>query len=220
MASYPPRRRGDRKTNEAEAEAMSARALRLLAITAAFLGGLVLCLGLIVLVEGRSEVTGGVPAAAIGGPFRLIDQDGKPFTDQDLKGKSFLVFFGFTHCPDICPTTLFEISEIMSNLGRDADRTAAVFITVDPERDTPATMKDYMSSFDPRLHGLTGDPADIAAVAKAYRVYYRKVPLDGGDYTMDHTAIVYLMDKQGRFVSPFNMRRSAEDAAAELRKHL
>ncbi|MBV9968400.1 MAG: SCO family protein, partial [Xanthobacteraceae bacterium] len=153
-------------------------------------------------------------------PFRLVDQNGAPFSDQDLKGKPFLVFFGFTHCPDVCPTALFEMSEILRKLGSDADRTSALFITVDPERDTPASMKDYLSSFDPHIHGLTGDPAALAAVAKAYRVYYKKVPLDGGDYTMDHTAIVYLMDKDGRFISPFNMKRTADAAAADLRKYL
>jgi protein SCO1/2 len=199
---------------------MNARALRLFVIFAAFFAGLALCLGIIVLAGGRGGVTGGVQAAAIGGPFRLTDQNGQPFSDQDLRGKSFLVFFGFTHCPDACPTTLLEISEIMRELGSDADRTAALFITVDPERDTPEALKDYLSSFDPHVRGLSGDSADVAAVAKAYRVYYRKIPLDGGDYTMDHTAIVYLMDKEGRFVSPFNMRRTADIAAAELRKHL
>jgi protein SCO1/2 len=200
---------------------MNPRALRLLVIFAAFFAGLALCLGVIVLAGGQGGgVNGGIKTAAIGGPFRLIDQNGEPFSDTDLRGKSFLVFFGFTHCPDVCPTTLFDISEIMRNLGKDADRTAAVFITVDPERDTPAALKEYLSSFDPHVRGLSGDLADIAAVAKAYRVYYRKVPLEGGDYTMDHTAIVYLMDKEGRFVSPFNMRRTADVAAAELRKHL
>ena len=199
---------------------MNARALRVLVIFAAFFAGLALCLGIIMLAGGRGGVTDGVKAAAIGGPFRLTDQNGQPFSDQDLRGKSFLVFFGFTHCPDACPTTLLEISEIMRELGSDADRTAALFITVDPGRDTPEALKEYLSSFDPHVRGLSGDSADVAAVAKAYRVYYRKIPLDDGDYTMDHTAIVYLMDKEGRFVSPFNMRRTADIAAAELRKHL
>ncbi len=131
-----------------------------------------------------------------------MDQNGAPFTDQNLKGKTFLVFFGFTHCPDVCPTTLFEISEIMRKLGSDADRTAVLFITVDPERDTPESIKDYLASFDPHIRGLTGDAAALAAVAKAYRVYYKKVPLEGGDYTMDHTAIVYLMGKDGQFRQP------------------
>jgi protein SCO1/2 len=201
---------------------MGARTSRLMLIFTAFVAGLVLCLGVVLLVETRSAGTGTgtVQAAAIGGPFNLIDQDGQPFSDRDLKGKSFLVFFGFTHCPDVCPTTLFEISEIMRMLGPEADRTAALFISVDPERDTPEAMKDYLSSFDPHLRGLTGDAPSLAAVAKAYRVYYKKVPLEDGDYTMDHTAIVYLMDKEGRFVSPFSMKRTAEVAAAELRKHL
>ncbi|MBO0750849.1 MAG: SCO family protein, partial [Bradyrhizobiaceae bacterium] len=174
----------------------------------------------IVFVSGRVSGTAVVQAASVGGPFNLIDQDGQPFSDKDLKGKSFLVFFGFTHCPDVCPTTLFEISEILRNLGPEADRTAALFISVDPERDTPAALKDYLSNFDPHLRGLTGNPAELAAVAKAYRVYYKKVPLEGGDYTMDHTAIVYLMDKEGRFVAPVNMRHTVSDLAADLRKYL
>jgi protein SCO1/2 len=137
-----------------------------------------------------------------------------------MKGKPFLVFFGFTHCPDVCPTTLFDVSEVLRDLGPDADRTGALFITVDPERDTEASLKDYLSSFDPHVRGLTGDPAALAAVAKEYRVYYKKVPLEDGDYTMDHTAIVYLMDKEGRFVSPFNVKRKPEASAEELRKYL
>jgi protein SCO1/2 len=199
---------------------MSARTMRVLVIFTAFFAGLALCLGVISVLGGRSIVSADIQPIPIGGPFRLIDQEGQTFTDQELRGKSFLVFFGFTHCPDVCPTTLFEISEVMRQLGGDADRTAALFITVDPERDTPAAMKDYLSSFDPHIRGLSGDEAALAAVAKAYRVYYKKVPLEGGDYTMDHTAIVYLMDKDGRFVAPFNMKRTAEVAAADLRKRL
>ena len=130
------------------------------------------------------------------------------------------MFFGFTHCPDICPTALFEISEILKKLGPDGDRMRALFITVDPERDTPAALKDYVSSFDPRIIALTGDEAAIAAVAKAYRAIHRRVPLKDGGYTMDHTAIVYLMGKDGRFVSPFSLKRTADAAAAELRKYL
>ena len=199
---------------------MTVRASRLLVIFTAFFAGLLLCLGIILFVGGRGTGTGAIRAAAIGGPFRLVDQNGHAFSDQDLKGKAFLVFFGFTHCPDVCPTTLFEISEIMRNLGPEADRTAALFISVDPERDTPEAMKDYLASFDPHLRGLTGDAAALAAVAKAYRVYYKKVPLEGGDYTMDHTAIVYLMDKNGRFVAPFSLRRTPEASADDLRRYL
>ena len=199
---------------------MSARTARILLIGTAFVAGLVLCFGLIVIVTGRGSAPIAQQIAAIGGPFKLTDQNGREVTDQQLKGKPFLVFFGFTHCPDVCPTTLFEVSEILRALGPDADRTGALFITVDPERDNPAAMKDYLSSFDPHLIGLTGDPAAVAAVAKAYRVYFKKVPLEQGGYTMDHTAIVYLMDKEGRFVSPFSLKRSAEAAAADLRRQL
>jgi protein SCO1/2 len=161
-----------------------------------------------------------MPSAAIGGPFQLVDQDGKAVTEEDFKGKPFLVFFGFTHCPDICPTALFDMSEVLRKLGPDADRTRALFITVDPERDTPAVLKDYLSSFEPQIRGLTGDVAAIAAVEKTYRVYARKVPLEAGGYTMDHSAVVYLMSKDGKFVAPFNLKRRPEDAATELRKYL
>src|SRR6516165_8329606 len=199
---------------------MTARSTRILMMSAAFLAGLVLCFGVVLIVTGRLSSPVAQQIAAIGGPFKLTDQNGQAITDQDLKGHPFLVFFGYTHCPDICPTTLFEISEMLRALGPDADRTRALFITVDPERDTPAVMKDYLSSFDPHLEGLTGDPSQIAAVAKAYRAYYKKVPLDDGSYTMDHMAVVYLMDKDGRFVSTFSLKRTVEAAAADLRRYL
>jgi protein SCO1 len=199
---------------------MSARSIRILLMSGAFLAGLLLCFGVVLLVTGRMSSPVAQQAAMIGGPFQLVDQNGREVTDKDLKGHPFLVFFGFTHCPDVCPTTLFEVSEILRALGPDAERTRALFVTVDPERDTPGVMKDYLSSFDPHLVGLTGDPAAVAAVAKAYRVYFKKVPLDQGGYTMDHTAIVYLMDKDGRFVAPFSLKRSAEAAAADLRRYL
>jgi protein SCO1 len=199
---------------------MTARNSRILVMAAAFLAGLALCFGLVLIVAGRLSAPVVQQIAGIGGPFKLIDQNGQTVTDQDLKGHPFLVFFGFTHCPDVCPTTLFEVSEILRSLGPDADRARALFITVDPERDTPAVMKDYLSSFDPHLSGLTGNLAEVAAVAKAYRVYFKKVPLEQGGYTMDHTAIVYLMDKGGRFVSPFNLKRPTDAAAADLRRYL
>ncbi len=189
-------------------------------IVGAFIVGLVLVFGLIVYLTGGSPLPAGPAIAGVGGPFHLEDQDGKPFGDADMKGRPYLVFFGFTHCPDICPTTLFDISQVLAKLGKDADRTGAVFITVDPERDTPALMKDYLSNFDPHLRGLTGDRPSIDAALKAYRVYAKKIPLEGGDYTMDHTAIVYLMDKNGRFVAPFNLKQTPEAAAAELRRYL
>ena len=198
---------------------MTARTSHILLVLSAFLAGLVIFLGVFLFATGNFGTGGSPGASAIGGPFKLIDQNGKPITDQDMKGRPFLVFFGYTHCPDVCPTTLFEVSELMRALGKDADRTAALFITVDPERDTPAVMKDYLSSFDPHLRGATGDQKAIDAVERTYRVYAKKVPTDNGDYSMDHTALVYLMDKQGRFVAPFSLKRKPEEAAADLRKY-
>jgi protein SCO1/2 len=198
---------------------MNARTTRVILIFSSFIVGLAVVFGAVMLIAGRGgpAVT---QASAVGGPFSLIDGAGKTVTDQDMKGRPFLVFFGFTHCPEVCPTTLFEVSEVLRKLGPDADKAAALFITVDPERDTPAVMKDYLANFDPHLRGLTGNREQIDPVLRSYRVYSKKVPLDGGDYTMDHTALVYLMDKEGKFVAPFNVKRSAEVAAADLRKYL
>jgi protein SCO1 len=199
---------------------MTLRTARILVAAGAFVAGLVLCLAVVLLVTGREGVPNMPQVAAIGGPFSLTDQNGRTVTEQDLKGKPFLVFFGYTNCPDFCPTTMFEISEVLKKLGPAADRTRALFITVDPERDTPAALKDYVSSFDPHIIALTGEPEAIAAVAKAYRAYYRKVPLKDGGYTMDHLVLVYLMDKDGRFVSRFKLDRPLDASAAELRKYL
>jgi protein SCO1/2 len=201
---------------------MTTRASHILLVIAAFLTGLAIFLGVFLFATGNLGGGVGAPgASAIGGPFQLIDQDGKTITDQDLKGRPFLVFFGYTHCPDVCPATLFEVSELMRALGPDADRTGALFVSVDPERDTPAAMKDYLSSFDPHVRAATGERPAIEAAEKAYRVYAKKVPSEkGDDYSMDHTALVYLMDKQGRFVAPFSLKRTPEAAAAELRKYL
>jgi protein SCO1/2 len=199
---------------------MDPRTTRLLLILSAFLAGLILCFTVVLIVTGRGPESFASTSAAIGGPFKLTDQNGKPITDRDLKGRPSLVFFRFPHCPEVCPTALFDISEILSKLGPDANKVNAVFITVDPERDTPSVLKDYLASFNPRLVGVGGDAEQLAAVAKAYRVYYKKVPLEGGNYTMDHTALVYLMDKDGRFVAPFNMKRKPEEAAADLKRYL
>ncbi|MCC6889521.1 MAG: SCO family protein [Hyphomicrobiales bacterium] len=199
---------------------MTLRTAKILVATGAFLAGMALFTAVALLVMGPEQRPSLPQVASIGGPFTLTDQHGRTVTEQDFKGRPFLVFFGFTHCPDICPTTMFEISEVVRKLGPDGDRIRAVFITVDPERDTPAVLKDYLSSFDPRIMALTGDEAAIAAVAKAYRAIYRRVPLTEGGYTMDHMAIVYLMGKDGRFVTRFHLNRPVEQAAAELRKYL
>lgn len=198
---------------------MTARASHVLLVLSAFLAGLVVFLAVFLYATGQLGPHG--TGSTVGGPFKLIDQNGKPVTDGDLKGKPFLVFFGYTHCPDVCPTTLFDISEVMRALGPDADRTKALFISVDPDRDTPTVLKDYLSSFDPHLIGATADQKTLDAVEKEYRVYAKKVPTGkDGDYSMDHSAIVYLMDKDGRFVAPFRLDRKPEESAAELRKYL
>ncbi len=157
---------------------MNPRTIRLTLVLSAFLAGLILCFAVVLLVTGRGNSPIAMTQAAIGGPFRLTDQNGKTITDQDLKGRPFLVFFGFTHCPEVCPTALFDISEIMTKLGPDAEKMNALFVTVDPERDTPAALKEYLSSFNPRLIGVGGDAEALAAVAKAYRVYYKKIPTE------------------------------------------
>src|SRR5881396_4271037 len=194
------------------------RATRPLVIIGAFAASL--AVGLLLMMWAMGGLKNVTAPAAIGGPFQLTDQAGRSVTDQNLKGRPTLIFFGFTHCPDICPTSLFEISEVLRAMGEDADRVNAYFISVDPERDTTAAMKDYLSSFDPHLKGLTGDPNAVAKVISAYRVYARKVPLKDGEYTMDHTALIYLMDRDGKFVAPFNLKRTPEEAAADLKRYL
>jgi protein SCO1/2 len=166
-------------------------------------------------LAGRAEL--GV--ASIGGPFAMIDQDGRIITDKQLEGRPYLVFFGYTHCPDFCPTALFDISEVLKELGRDKKITA-LFITVDPARDTPDILKGYLENFDPRIIGLTGDPAKTEAIARAFKVYVKKAPAANGDYTVDHTGVVYLMDKRGRFVNAFNLSKPPKQAAQELEAYL
>lgn len=160
------------------------------------------------------QVTG---KALIGGAFTLTDNTGKRVTDQDFHGKYTLVFFGFTSCPDICPAGLQLMAGALEKLGTKAQRITPIFISVDPQRDTPEKLAAYVKNFDPRLVGLTGTPEEIAAVAKAYKVYYAKVP-SKDDYTMDHTSIIYVMDPKGEFVTHFTPSTSADDMAAKLDK--
>lgn len=136
-------------------------------------------------------------------------------TEKDLLGKPSVIFFGFTYCPDVCPTTLFELTALAEQLGPDADRINLVFISVDAERDGPTEMKQYLEAFDDRIIGLTGTDEQIDAAAKAYKIYYSKVPLERGDYTMDHTASVILMDADGRFFGTIDYE---EDSAMQLAK--
>jgi cytochrome oxidase Cu insertion factor (SCO1/SenC/PrrC family) len=160
----------------------------------------------------------------VGGPFALIDHNGKPRTDADFRGKLLLVYFGFTWCPDVCPTDLQDISLALDKLGEAADQVQPLFITVDPERDTAAHLAEYVSLFHPRLIGLTGDAAAIRAAADAYKVYYAKVTNEAGtDYTVDHTAFIYLMGADGKYLGFFPPstppERIAETIAHQLAGH-
>jgi protein SCO1 len=187
-------------------------------MVAVFAGSLAIGLALMMwLLDGPR---GALAPAAIGGPFQLVDQSGATVTAEQLQGKPTLLFFGYTHCPDICPTTLFDVSEVLKAMGKDADGVNAYFVSVDPERDSPAVMKDYLSSFDPHLKALTGDPAAVGKMLTEYRVYAKKIPGKDGDYTMDHSAMVYLMDRQGHFVAPFKLDRKPEEAAADLKHYI
>jgi protein SCO1/2 len=192
-------------------------------VFAAFAGSLAIGLTAVLWLGGGltgGGLVGKSAPASIGGPFQLTDQTGQTVTEKDLVGRPTIIFFGYTHCPDVCPTSLFEMSEVLRAMGKDADRINAYFVTVDPERDTQAAMKEYLSSFDPHLKGLTGDAAAVGKIVSGYRVFAKKSPLKDGGYSMDHTALIYLMDRDGHFVSPFNLSRSPEAAAADLKRYL
>jgi protein SCO1/2 len=157
---------------------------------------------------------------SIGGPFTLQDGNGKTLTDQDFRGQYMLVYFGYTFCPDVCPTTLNAVSDAMDKLGPDASKIRTVFITVDPKRDTPAVVGKYAAAFGPHVVGLTGTPEEIARVAKEYRVYYAEHRTGPGpnDYAMDHSSVLYLMDPKGSFVAPVRADQSGNEIAATLKK--
>lgn len=159
-------------------------------------------------------------AGAIGGPFHLVDQNGKPFTDADLKGKWHLVFFGFTHCTDVCPTTLNELSLAYDKLNpQERAEIGIVFVSVDPARDSSAVLKTYLESFDAPVVGLTGTAAEVKQVAHNYHVYYAKHPLPGGGYDMDHSSLIYVMDPQGNYSSILSLESTADQMLARL-QHL
>ena len=158
--------------------------------------------------------------ALVGGPFTLVDGAGREVTEQDFHGQPFAVFFGFTHCPDICPTALWEMTTWIDALGDEADAMRFAFVTVDPERDTPDVMQAYVGSFTDRIVPLTGTLEQVEAVLRAYRVYARKVPLEGGDYTMDHSTMVYLMDRNGDYAAHLPHGESPERAIERLRELL
>ena len=192
-------------------------------LPAAFLGGLVIVGAAFLGLAHRDTprgAAGTLLASAIGGPFHLVDQEGKTVTDADLRGKWSLVYFGYTHCPDACPTALNDISIALDELGPKRAEVRPVFITVDPERDTSEVLKSYVTSFDAPILALTGTPEEIAQAAKGYRVYYAKHPEVGGDYSMDHSSVIYVMDPQGRFTASFTQENSPEEIAERLKKLL
>ena len=169
---------------------------------------------------GQPVQSSGTPL--VGGPFSLVGAEGKTVTDADFHGRYMLVFFGFTHCPDICPAELQVIAQALDKLGDKGKKVVPVFITLDPERDTPRAMADYLKSFGPNFVGLTGTPEAIAAAAKSYRVAYTKVDNkeSASDYSVDHSALVYFMDPEGRYVTHFSYGTSADELAEKLNKIL
>jgi protein SCO1/2 len=187
-------------------------------VTVLILGG---GLSTLVLLESRnvSSTTAASTAtgAAVGGAFTLVGSDGRPVTDQAFRGKLLLVYFGYTYCPDVCPTTLNNIAQALVQLGPQAGAVEPVFISVDPKRDTPQAIGQYVKSFDPRIIGLTGTAAQIAAVAKEYHVYYAPQPAQNGDYLVDHSSLVYLMDRDGKFLKVFASGLSGVEMADAIK---
>lgn len=151
-------------------------------------------------------------------PFSLVNQDGAPVTQADFLGKPSAWFYGFTHCPDVCPTALAEMSAILEALGPDADKLQVVFVSVDPERDTPEIMKNYVEYFDPRIAGLTGDLAQVATMAKDRYIFFEKVPMEGGDYQMEHQASIQLVDADGRFFGTLATEEGFDVRLAKVRR--
>ncbi len=178
----------------------------------------IVLLGLAALLAGCGRSAYGSAPSDVGGPFRLTDQRDARVDEHILQGKWTALYFGYTFCPDVCPTTLTTLAQAIDRLGSDARRFQVVFITVDPERDTPEQLKTYLSSpaFPKGTIGLTGSPAEIAAVARAYHVYYKKAG-EGPNYSMDHTSIVYLMDTSGRFSRPLALGGAPADVARQIK---
>jgi protein SCO1/2 len=166
---------------------------------------------------GQTIVSGQI---AVGGPYALTDQDGHPRSSADFRGKFQLIYFGYTFCPDVCPTTLAIMAAAMDKLGPAQNRIVPIFITVDPARDKPEVLKKYLAAFGPRFVGLTGAPDQLAPVEKEYRVYAKKQPLPGGNYSMTHSSVIYLMGPDGKLVSFYNDEASPDDLAKSLREKL
>ena len=172
----------------------------------------------IVAVYAWREDGGGL--ARIGGAFTLVDHTGQERTEADFRGRHALIYFGYSFCPDVCPTALADMLIALDELGPDAARVQPLFITIDPERDTPGVLKDYVANFHPRLVGLSGSPAQIGKAARVYRVYYARVedPEAGENYLMDHSSVIYLMDPDGRYLTHFSHGTAPETMARRLRE--
>lgn len=169
----------------------------------------------------REFMSGSTGTAEIGGPFELVSQDGATVTDADFRGKLMLVYFGFTYCPDACPTALGVMAAAIGKLDVAGERVAPILISIDPARDTPQALKDYVGAFHPRMIGLTGTDEQIAKVAKEYKVFYQKAPgATAEDYLMDHTSLIYLMDEEGKYLAHFGGQATPDEVAEEIRRHL
>lgn len=199
----------------------STRILFVTLISIAVLGVGVLGFALVRMLTSDPATGGSFGEPLIGGSFTLVDGTGATRTDDDFRGRLMLVYFGFTYCPDVCPTELQAMGQAVDLLGEKAESVQPIFITIDPERDTPQMVGQYVESFHPRMIGLTGTPEQVAAAAKAYRVYYRKAEVEGSsDYLMDHSSIVYLMGRDGKFLTHFSHGTSPQDMAKGIANHL
>ncbi len=187
------------------------------------LAALVLCGTLLYKVGSQIffASSGSTGTADVGGPFELVNQDGATVTDADFRGKLMLIYFGFTFCPDACPTALGVMAAAIEKLDVAGERVTPMLISIDPARDTPQALKDYVGNFHPRMVGLTGSDEQIAKVAKEYRVFYQKAPgATGEDYLMDHSTLIYLMDGEGKFLTYFGPQATPDEVAEAIRKYL
>ena len=185
-------------------------------IAASAAGALLVAIGIVFgqFIRHSSELD----PVPVGGPFELVDQDDHAVNDKSFLGRPSVILFGYTSCPDVCPTTLMDLSNWLRALGSHADKLNVLFITIDPERDTPAHLREFLSSFDPRIRGLTGTKEQIAAVARGFRVYYKRVEEGDGTYSMDHTGAIYLMDKTGQFAAFLSLQTEDSVAIERLRR--
>lgn len=203
-------------SGEGQQPAEAARTLRMVLWLAVALAA---CLGLAVWFgSGHKGPETTDYGDAVGGPFQLVAPDGSTVTEKDFAGQPYAIFFGFTRCPDVCPTTLSRMARLRQQMGADGDKFRIVFVSVDPERDRPADIGAYVDLFGTPIVGLTGSDGQIAQIVKAWHVFYQKVPQPGGDYTIDHTASVFLMDRTGKLQSIIDHHEAEASALAKLRR--